>query len=326
MHSKYYRSPAVYADKRVVVIGNSASGHDVTADLVPAARLPVYQSRRTPSRWDGDKPPPGIAWKPIISEFDVATGRIVFADGTHLDDVDAVIYCTGYRPSYPFWHAAANGRDGNGVGGAGLWDYEADKLVGNYWHTFFRDLPTLAAVGVPRTLTFRSFEYQAVAIARLWAGRSVVGLPDAAEQARWEADRERLVRREHRRFHDIPWEDGETRGWLQGLFDIAGLGTLTGEGRVPPVLTRETIWAIEHLRKYPEPGKGGSGKGNDRDHGEKVAASAAASDSNGEPETIARIMRSTPHQPGEESEETPEQEAGWILVNRPHKQDLLGFI
>ena len=320
VHSKYYRSPAVYADKRVVVIGNSASGHDVTADLVPTARLPVYQSRRTPSRWEGDKPPAGIVWKPIISEFDSETGRILFADGTHLDDVDAVIYCTGYRPSYPFWNAAANGRDKHGgIGGAGLWDYAADKLVGNYWHTFFRDLPTLAAVGVPRTLTFRSFEYQAVAIARLWAGRSAVGLPSAAEQAHWEADRERLVRHEHRRFHDIPWEDGETQGWLQGLFDIAGLGTLTGDGRLPPVLSRETIWAIEHIRKYPEPGKGHSGKRVDGEHEEKKAAvSTTISNDNDQPADIAFTEELNQEKPGQETE--------WILVDRPYKQDLLGFI
>ena len=44
--------------------------------------------------------------------------------------------------------------------------------------------------------------------------------------------------------------------WLTGLFDIAGLGTIRGEGLVPPVLSKELVWAVEHLRKYPEnPGK-----------------------------------------------------------------------
>ena len=101
VHSKYYRSPAVYTDKKVIVIGNSASGYDVARDLLSTARLPVYQSRRSKGRSEGDEPPPGIEWKPVITEYEAATGRITFADGTHLDDVDAVIYCTGYRPSYP---------------------------------------------------------------------------------------------------------------------------------------------------------------------------------------------------------------------------------
>lgn len=102
MHSKYYRSPLPFAGQRVLVIGNSASGHDVTAELVSAARNPVYQSRRSKSRWDGDEPPAGIAWKPIVSEYVPEDGSIVFEDGTRLNDIDAVIYCTGYKASFPF--------------------------------------------------------------------------------------------------------------------------------------------------------------------------------------------------------------------------------
>ena len=205
------------------------------------------------------------------------------------------------------WNAKANGR--SGVGGAGLWDYEADRLVGNYWHTFFRDLGSLAAVGVPRALTFRSFEYQAVAIARLWAGRSPRGLPGPAEQARWEAERERATRRDGCRFHDIPWEDGETHRWLRGLFEIAGLGTLTGDGRIPPVLSKELVWAIEHIRKYPDPNKGEDGGG------EGAIAAAATND-----------RESSQAATTEEKKQGMEQEAEWIVVDRPHRKDLLSFI
>ena len=205
------------------------------------------------------------------------------------------------------WNAKANGR--SGVGGAGLWDYEADRLVGNYWHTFFRDLGSLAAVGVPRALTFRSFEYQAVAIARLWAGRSVRGLPGPEEQARWEAGREQATRRDGRRFHDIPWEDGETHHWLGGLFEIAGLGTLTGDGRIPPVLSKELIWAIEHIRKYPDPNKG-------EDGGKEGAIAAAATNDRGSSQAATT----------EEKKQEMEQEAEWIVVDRPHRKDLLSFI
>ncbi|KAI1392150.1 putative dimethylaniline monooxygenase [Hypoxylon trugodes] len=248
LHSKYYRSPLPYISKKIVIIGNSASGHDLTAELVSTASLPVYQSRRSKSRWDGDEPPAGIAWKPIISEYVPETGRIIFEDGTYLDDVDTVFYCTGYKASFPFWNESVNGRP--------LWDYTNDKLHQTYWHTFFRDFPTLGAVGVPRALTFRSFEYQAVALARLFSGRNTASLPPLAEQERWERNRLQDTKRRGKKFHDVPWENGQTLEWLGGLFDIAGLGTLRGEGRIPPALTQEIVWAIEHLRKYPEPGKG----------------------------------------------------------------------
>ncbi|KAH7378117.1 hypothetical protein BKA64DRAFT_736750 [Cadophora sp. MPI-SDFR-AT-0126] len=246
VHSKTYRTPQLYRNKRVLTIGNSASGHDLTNDLLLEASLPVYQSRRSASRWDGDEPPPNIAWKPIIKEF-LPSGRILFSDDTYLDDIDTVIYCTGYKASFPFWNAQNNGTE--------IWDYAQNKLVDSYIHTFFNRFQTLGIVGIPRVLTFRSFEYQAIALARLFSGRQARALPSLEEQERWEREREERVRREGKKFHDVEWETGETLGWLGELYGIAGLGLLTGEGRVPPVLREEVRWAIEHLRKYPEPGK-----------------------------------------------------------------------
>ncbi|KAF2498173.1 FAD/NAD(P)-binding domain-containing protein [Lophium mytilinum] len=279
IHSKYYRSPHPYTAKNVLIIGNSASGHDITADLIPHAAHPVYQSRRSPSRWDGPEPPPGMAWKPLITEY-LPSGRILFEDGTFLDDIDTVIYSAGYQPSFPFWNERANGGP--------LWDYENGKVVGGYWHTFLHAYPTVGLVGVPRVLTFRSWEYQAITLARVFAGRLSKPLPPRAEQERWEWERAERTRREGQKFHDVRWETGETFGWLRALFEWAGLGTLEGEGRLPPALTREVVWAIEHLRKYPEPGKGGRDRDGD---GEKEG--------------------------GNEEE--------WVVVREP-KKDLLHFI
>lgn len=246
IHSKFYRSPWIYAGKKVLVIGNSASGHDISVDLLQAVQLPLYQSRRSRGRLDGDEPPAGVEWKKVIKEYRL-DGTIVFEDDSELADIDHVLYCTGYLPSYPFWNTQANGRP--------LFDYKKKKLINNYWHTFFQDIPNLAVVGMPRVLTFRSFEYQAIAIARLFSGRNAVPLPSKEAQKKWELDRESRCRQEGRRFHEIEWENGETFRWLDGFFQISGLGTLYGDGRIPPVLGKDIIWAIEHVRKYPVPGK-----------------------------------------------------------------------
>ncbi|KAK6065318.1 thiol-specific monooxygenase [Seiridium cupressi] len=244
VHSKYYRSPLVYSDQKVLVIGNSASGHDLSLELISTAQLPVYQSRRSKSRWDGKEPPPGIAWRPIITEYRL-DGRIIFEDGTYLDDIDKVIYATGYKASFPFWNSKANGRP--------LWDFKAEKLINNYWHTFFQDFKTLAVVGMPRALSFRSWEYQATALARVFSNRNSVPLPGIEEQKKWEHERAERSRREQKKFHSVDWEHGETKEWLDGFFQIAGLGTIQGDGRIPPVLSRDLIWALEHIKKYPEP-------------------------------------------------------------------------
>lgn len=281
IHSKLYRSPLPYSSKKILVIGNSASGHDLTEELVSAATLPVYQSRRSPSRWDGDNPPAGIEWKPVVREYR-ADGRIVFDDDTYLDGIDTVIYCTGYQPSFHFWNAETNGRP--------LWDYTAGRLVKGYWYTFFQDFSTLGVVGMPRVLTFRSFEYQAIALARLWSGRNALPLPSVVEQERWERERAERTKRERKKFHDIPWDDGETQVWLDRLFRIAGLGTLKGEGMIPPALTEDLIWAIEHVKKYLVP-----------------------------PETIN-------DRDGEKTTEGAAQDNSWILVERTSNKDFLAFI
>ncbi|KAJ9272661.1 hypothetical protein DTO212C5_1388 [Paecilomyces variotii] len=244
IHSKSYRSALNFRDKRVLVIGNAASGHDVTTALVKTVKHPVYQSRRSASRWDGDKPPPGIEWKPVVKEY-LPNGDIIFDDSTVLSDIDAVIYSTGYRASFPFWNSNANGGP--------IWDYRQDRLIGNYLHIFMRNFPTLGIVGIPRTLTFRSFEYQAIALARVFSGRNAVPLPSREQQAKWEEERWNLVSRERRKFHDIPWDNGETVTYLNELFHLAGLPLLSGEGRYPPILNEQTRWAIEHVKRYPEP-------------------------------------------------------------------------
>lgn len=247
LHSKSYRSPENFRGKKVLVIGNSASGHDVTVGMVQSATLPVYQSRKSASRWDGDKPDPGIEWKPIVKEY-LVDGDIIFNDDSVLSGIEYVVYCTGYKASFPFWNAGANG--------ARLWDNMEDRLVGSYKHIFLTDFPSIGIVGIPRTLTFRSFEYQAIALARVWSGRNARPLPSKEEQRAWDTRRWELVSHERRKYHDIPWDNGETIDYLRDLYELAGLPQIEGAGLCPPILGEKTRWAIENLRKYPEPGNG----------------------------------------------------------------------
>ncbi|PSN73391.1 FAD/NAD(P)-binding domain-containing protein [Corynespora cassiicola Philippines] len=251
-HSKLYRTAEQFNGKRILVIGNSASGHDVTTQLVQSRKtiLPVYQSRRSRSRWDGEDPPEGVTWKPVIEAFNPSTGEIIFEDGSTLGNIDSIVYCTGYKPSYPFWNSKENGGP--------LFDYKENRAVGFYQHTFSRKFPeSLGLIGLPRVLTFRSFEYQAVALARLFAGRNARPLPSDFQMDEWEKKRAALVKREKRGFHTIQWDDGETMEWFRYLYNLSGLPVLEGEGRFPPVLDANARWAYDHVKKYPEPGKDG---------------------------------------------------------------------
>lgn len=251
-HSKFYRSPTHYPNKRVLVIGNSASGHDITTQLAQSGSvaLPVYQSRRSRGRWDGSSPQPGVEWKPIISSYDAESGRVHFCDGSVLQNIDTVIYCTGYKPSFPFWNSKANGGP--------LYDYADNKLVAFYQHTFSTQFPrSLGIIGLPRVLTFRSFEYQGIALARLFCGREARPLPSTEEMRTWDRARKEKCEEEGRQFHTILWDDGETMEWFRYLYELAGLPLLEGKGRAPPVLGERERWAYDNIKKYPEPGKGG---------------------------------------------------------------------
>jgi hypothetical protein len=121
------------------------------------------------------------AWnliKPQIRHLSVSptSGVLVrFTDGTEVDNVDKVHFATGYRLSYPFLHP-------NPV-------TPSNRLAGFYQHVFNIADPSLAVVGqVKAALSFRVYEYQAVAVARYFAGRGG-GLPSPKEQAAWEAER-----------------------------------------------------------------------------------------------------------------------------------------
>ncbi|KAH9827143.1 dimethylaniline monooxygenase (N-oxide forming) [Teratosphaeria destructans] len=243
-HSKSYRDPHTFAGKKILVIGSSASGYDIGRDLVKTVQLPLYQSRRSRNRLEPPTPPEGFVWKPVITRYDADSGDIHFQDGSVLggNQINHVIYCTGYLPSFPFWNNDANGGP--------FWDYRGNRMLDNYQHTFLTNHPTLGIVGMIQALTFRSFEYQAIALARLFAGRAA--LPGRVEQQQWYQGRVAQVTRERRKFHALYWDDGETLGWFRWLYDFAGLPQLTGPGKVPPVIDAKTRWAIEHIKKHTD--------------------------------------------------------------------------
>ncbi|KAJ4022838.1 hypothetical protein NW752_003292 [Fusarium irregulare] len=237
-HSKSYRTPDPFKNKKVLIVGNSLSGRDVAGDLVKVARLPVYVSRRHRTIWDAPESDEGIEWKPVIVEFISETGQILFEDGSYLSGIDHIIYCTGYKPSFPFWNTNANGQE--------LYDYSKSKLNGSYLHTFFKNFPTLGIIGLGKILAFRSYEYQAIALARVFAGRNAIDLPSQEE---WEASWENYTRTNGMEFHEVSIEDGELLRWYTQLSNIAGL-PLCGKGRVPPAFTDEAIWQLRNVKRY----------------------------------------------------------------------------
>lgn len=125
--------------QRVVVVGGSVSSHEVVHEILAYAQAPVYSSLRS-------DPIPAFGWEPFthphielkkeITKFDADTGRVHFADGSHLDDVDHVVFGTGYQFSLPYLPEVQK-----------RIKRAHRRLPGVYQHVFNIEDPTLTFVG-----------------------------------------------------------------------------------------------------------------------------------------------------------------------------------
>ncbi|KAK2025932.1 dimethylaniline monooxygenase [Colletotrichum zoysiae] len=178
-HSKAYRSPEDYVNKKVVVVGGNVSASDTVSEIHNIVSGPLYVSQRSYNEilkdaWEL----PNVVRKPQIARVSVGPDNLVrvsFADGTEADGVEKVHFGTGYRLSYPFLRPDPVTPSG--------------RLAGFYQHVFNVADPSLAVVGqVKAAISFRVYEYQAVAVARYFANRGG-GLPSPREQDEWEVKR-----------------------------------------------------------------------------------------------------------------------------------------
>ncbi|KAJ9476921.1 Thiol-specific monooxygenase [Pseudozyma hubeiensis] len=134
LHSAWYRSPVPFKGITVLVVGNSSSGSDIARELVGyiLRTLPEGQSetkkfidgceageqsgRVLHSYEDVDKAPPldfdprseeaphwarRISVVPRVSHVD-EKGKIVFEGGEKREDVDVIVFGTGYSYDFPY--------------------------------------------------------------------------------------------------------------------------------------------------------------------------------------------------------------------------------
>ncbi|KAJ5161062.1 hypothetical protein N7492_006454 [Penicillium capsulatum] len=175
-HTKHYRGPEKYRGKRVITVGASVSAADTAVSLVDSAQSPIYAVVR--GRYNvyfGDEAfkHPRIQRRAPISHINSQDRSVHFEDGTFETDIDHIIFGTGFTWTLPFLPQVQT---------------RNNRVPDLYQHVFYRHDPTLVFVGaVGAGLTFKVFEWQAVAAARVLAGRA--SLPSAATQEKWETDR-----------------------------------------------------------------------------------------------------------------------------------------
>ncbi|KAH0432970.1 dimethylaniline monooxygenase [Colletotrichum camelliae] len=207
-HSKAYRSPEDYFDKKVVVVGGNVSASDTVSEIHNIVSGPLYVAQRgyneiLKDAWEL----PNVVLKPEITKLAVGADdlvKVTFKDGTQVDGIEKVHFGTGYRLSYPFLVPDPVTPSG--------------RLSGFYQHVFNIADPSLTVVGqVKAAISFRVYEYQAVAVARYFANRGG-GLPSPREQDEWEVKRLQY-KGPTSQFHEIKPDFKE---YFDFLKDVAG--------------------------------------------------------------------------------------------------------
>ncbi|QIW96781.1 hypothetical protein AMS68_002299 [Peltaster fructicola] len=174
-HSKFFRRPETYAEQKVIVVGNSASGIDIAAQIRQTCKLPLLSSSTSES-YLSPGPSAGQLEKPRITRFDARDRTVHFEDGSSESDVDAVLYCTGYLYSYPFLASLDPPVVSSGV-----------RVENLFKHIFYRPNPTLSFVALnQKVIPFPVAEAQSAVIAGFYAKR--LSLPSRADMERWEKD------------------------------------------------------------------------------------------------------------------------------------------
>jgi cation diffusion facilitator CzcD-associated flavoprotein CzcO len=179
IHSKAYRRPENYTDKKVLVIGNSASGVDVAHQIGQKCRQPILLSSRSVSAFGTA---PQASWRKDVDEVvefldpaEVNRG-VKVASGSIETNIDVVVFCTGYFYSYPFLKDLKPPVVSSGA-----------RIFGTYQHLFAIEHPGLITPVVNlKVVPFPLAENQAAVAARVWSGR--LQLPPDDEMHSWEEE------------------------------------------------------------------------------------------------------------------------------------------
>ncbi|KAK4884288.1 hypothetical protein RN001_000559 [Aquatica leii] len=130
MHSRDFRNPIIFKSKRVLIIGAANSGTDISQKIQKVAKT-IFISHWKPIL---AKVHNSISKKPTVTKFTKNTA--IFSDGT-AEEIDAVVYCTGYEYKFPFLPAST------GITVSNNWVKPLYKHIVNI------EYPTMFFIGIP---------------------------------------------------------------------------------------------------------------------------------------------------------------------------------
>ncbi|XP_055531321.1 senecionine N-oxygenase-like [Wyeomyia smithii] len=156
MHSHEYRNPELFKNRNVLIIGSGPSGKDLVFAAAAHAST-VYFSHHVLDKLKDMYFPANVIQVPDVAQLHES--QVEFKDGTR-QPVDLILYCTGYRYSFPFLHETC------GIQVDNNWVKQLYKHVINITH------PTMAFIGIPYYVcTTLMFDLQARFVMEYYSGR-----------------------------------------------------------------------------------------------------------------------------------------------------------
>ncbi|XP_075062580.1 uncharacterized protein LOC142151135 [Mixophyes fleayi] len=96
LHSHSYRYPEVFSSRSVVLLGSGPSAVDIAMELSPHAQHVTLSHRGPPVQWSL---PENVSMaRPVVR---ASPETLICDDGTEIA-ADTLIFCTGYKYSFPF--------------------------------------------------------------------------------------------------------------------------------------------------------------------------------------------------------------------------------
>lgn len=222
IHSKNYHSAEAFRDKKTVIVGNGPSGLDIAYQISRVSKGQSLLSVRH------ETPPAklkhtGCREIAEIEEFLVDERGVRLKDGSVEHDIDAIVFCTGFRYSLPF-----------------LNDFEEDIITkgtcvhGLYKHLFHIEHPTIVFPALNmRIVPFPFSETQAAVFSAIWSNN--LRLPPKPEMVQWNKEAEEAG---GDKLHVLPHvKDGL---YLNEFHDWAL--TASKVGKVPPKWGNKAFW------------------------------------------------------------------------------------
>ncbi|CAH2045539.1 unnamed protein product, partial [Iphiclides podalirius] len=202
-HSRDYKDPEAFRDRRVLVVGAGPSGLDLATHLVNVTKKLVHSHHLV---YNQPNFPSNYLKKPDIDSF--TSEGVVFQDGS-IEDVDDVIFCTGYEFDHSFIDESA------GLTIAGKFVLPLYQHIVNIRH------PTMTFIGVVKKVITRVMDAQAQYAAALAAG--LFELPSQNVMLKIWLEHVRNLRSKNLRIIDVNLVGNEMNGYFANLTTEAGV-------------------------------------------------------------------------------------------------------